>query len=311
MTSLYDVLEIPRSATESEIKKAYRTLSLRYHPDRPGGDSEKFKIISEAYEVLSDPQKKAQYDRFGDSGGQTMGGFEMNHEDVHNINEIFTHILGGHGPGIRIQRMNGGGGGVFQEFFHGFGGVPPGMNHFFQPFISPPSVNIPVSISLQQAYTGCVLPLSFEKTIIQQDKRMSQKQDIRVNIPEGVHENETIVLDNQGHEINGVAGDVRVTVHIENSTEYIRQGMNLLYMKNISLKEALCGFSFDIPLITGNYLTIKNINTVKVIKPGFQQTIHGYGMKRDGQCGNLLIDFQIVFPESLTSAQKEVLMETL
>lgn len=71
--SFYDILEVGRDATEAEIKKAYRSLSLKYHPDRPGGDAEKFKQISEAYETLSDGQKRDMYDR-GGGGGQRDGG---------------------------------------------------------------------------------------------------------------------------------------------------------------------------------------------------------------------------------------------
>ena len=291
MSSLYDALEINQQATDAEIKKAYRGLSLRHHPDRPGGNSEKFRQISEAYEILGDAQKKAEYDRFG--GGE-VGGGGFGHED------FFAHVFGGQGgPNIRIHRMNGHGPGP--EMFHGF------PSHLFQHFMAPPSIQLQIVISLQQAFTGCTIPMQYEKFIVQNNQKTIHHLDLTLDIPEGISDNETIVLEKKGNEINGMIGDVRIIVHIHNTTEFNREGLNLIYPKTITLKEALCGFSFDIPLLTGISLTIKNNNSVKVIKPGHQQCCQGYGMKRNGQTGNLLVEFKIDFPESLTAAQKEVL----
>jgi len=304
--SLYDELEISRDANESDIKKAYRAMSLRHHPDRQGGNAEKFKKISEAYEILSDSQKRAQYDQ---EGTIQEDGFrqEMRPEDFHNINQIFTHILGGHGgmgPNIRIHRMGGMGGMGGMPDFPGFGGI-------FHSFISPPTIQLQVAISLEQAFTGCVMPIKFEKFVVQNDKRFQRQEEMCVEIPEGVCDSETIVLEKCGNEVNGVPGDVRVIIHVQNTTVFLRENLNLVYPKTISLKEALCGFSFDIPLLTGISLTIKNIHSKKVIKPGFRQVCHGYGMKRDGQTGNLMIEFQVSFPESLTPSQIETLNNCL
>lgn len=301
--SYYETLGLNKQASDTEIKKAYRSLSLKYHPDRPDGDAEKFKSINEAYEHLSDPQKKQQYD----SGGGPQSG---------DIDQAFSHFFHGGmgGPGIRIFH-NGGGGGP------GGGGFPPGFpsdifgemmggNPFFSQFMKPPSVQCFVNITLEQAFRGCVLPVQYNRFIVRGNQKHEEAMNISVPIPEGIDHENTIILENRGNEINGVAGDVRIIVQITNSTLFERQELNLLLHRTITLKESLCGFSFDVCLITGSALTIRNTGS-KIIRPGFRQTCHGHGMKREDKTGDLLIEFTIQFPESLTQEQQGVLRDLL
>lgn len=295
--SYYEILGLNKNATDADIKKAYRALSLKYHPDRPDGDSEKFKSINQAYEHLSDPQKRQEYD-----SGKTRD------ED---IDQVFSHFfhggMGGMGPGIRI--------------FHKGGGPPPnfpvdilgemmGGNPFFSQFMKPPSVQCCVTISLEQAYRGCVIPVQYNRFIVRGNQKHDMMMNVSVNIPEGIDNENAVILENQGNEINGATGDVRVIVQITNNTLFERQDLNLVLQKTITLKESLCGFAFDVLLITGSALTIRNSGT-RIIRPGFRQVCHGHGMKRGDKTGDLLIEFLIQFPETLTQAQQALLKDIL
>lgn len=298
--SYYEILGVSKQASDAEIKKAYRTLSLKYHPDRPEGNAEKFKSINEAYETLSDPHKRQQYDNPMPGGGG-------------DIDQAFSHFFQGMGrpgggPGIHIFHSGGGGmpGGFPTELFEGM----MGGNPFFSQFMKPPSVQCFVNITLEQAYRGCVVPLQYNKFIVQNNQRQEIVVNIPFQIPEGIDHENTILIENQGNEINGAVGDVRVVVQITNNTLFERQDMNLLLHKTVTLKEALCGFTFDVCLITGSSLTIRNTGS-KIIRPGFRQTCHGHGMKRGNKTGDLLIEFQIQFPESLTAEQQTTLKELL
>lgn len=299
--SYYEVLGLNKKASDAEIKKAYRSLSLKYHPDRPDGDAEKFKSINEAYEHLSDPQKKQQYD----TGGTQQAG---------DIDQVFSHFFQGGGPGIRIFHSGGGPVGPNGGFPPGFPadifGEMMGGNPFLSQFIKPPTVQCFVNITLEQAFRGCVLPIQYNRFIVRGNNKQDMTMNISVQIPEGIDHENTIVLENQGNEVNGAVGDVRVVVQVTNNTLFERQDLNLLLHRTITLKEALCGFTFDVYLITGSALTIRNSGS-KIIRPGFRQTCHGHGMKRGEKTGDLLIEFTIQFPENLTPEQQVVLRDLL
>ena len=104
-----------------------------------------------------------------------------------------------------------------------------------------------------------------------------------------------------GNSINNtLKGDVKLCISISNNTEFTRHGLDLLYKKKISLKEALCGFEFELPHISKKMLNFKNKLNHAIVHPGYRKTIPDYGMKRETHVGNLIIEFDIVFPEQLT-----------
>lgn len=305
----YNVLGINKNATQDEIKKAYRKMSMKYHPDKPSGNEDKFKEINEAYTVLSDKEKKSVYDFTGSKdgnvgvpfGGMNMpfGNFSFQTSNTDNIfeNDFFKMFFNGQnnmdesgGPNIRIFRN----------------GVP--VNNLRKP--TPIIKNIPITLS--QAYNGMNYPIEIERWIKQSNNvKITEKEKIYVNIPPGIDENEIIILRNQGNILNDeIKGDIKCFIKIKNDTEFKRSGLNLIYTKDISLKDALCGFSFVLHYIDGKQYTINNTSG-KIINPGFKKQINNMGMKRDNQKGNLIIEFNINFPDNLTSAQIKTLQETL
>lgn len=311
MPNYYDVLGVSNDADDGEIKKAYRKLSLQHHPDRNQDDdtTEKFQEINEAFEVLSNPEKREQHNmelQFGQGGG----GHPMN-QDMNDINNMFNMMFGGGFPGM------GGGGGGFPgmpgiRIFHNGG---PGINvqsHMFHSFGRPEPVQTNVEISLEQSYQGCTVNVEYEKWNILNNIRSIERETLSLNIPRGIDDGETIVVGERGNNINNqVRGEVRITVRIKNNSKFVRQGMDLHLTNKISLKDSLCGFTYEFDHFNGKRICMNNSTGNNVIKPNSKKVINGLGMVRDNNTGNLIVDFEIQFPDTLTEEQRDVLRKTL
>jgi len=312
MTNFYEVLEVGREASETEIKKAYRSLSLKWHPDRnPAQDANaKFQQINEAYETLSDPAKRADYDNqlngvfrhpfMGHPGqGGPPGMDEMN--DIHNI---FNMMFGGGMPGMPGMPQ---GGGI--HIFHAGGG--PGVNIFHQ-IQKPTPIIKNVKITFEQAYSGCTIHIPIEKWHIEGQLRISEIDTMYIPVPAGIDNGEMVILRACGNKINEeIKGDVKLVVEVEAHETFQRHGMDLIYPKRISLKDALTGFAFDIQHISGKTLCLNNQTNNTIIKPGFKRVIPGLGMNRDNNTGNLIIEFSVDFPDSITDEQRAALADIL
>jgi len=308
MPNHYEVLGVSNDANETDIKKAYRALSLKYHPDRNPSEEAISKIqqINEAYEILSDSGKREQYN-MELAGG--MPGFGMPFSHMNSMNEfndignIFNMMFGGGGMHGMGPGMHGNGGPNIRVFHSG----GPGINihtQMFHQIHKPEPIVKQLQVTLEQSYTGVNVPIDIERFNIDNNVRSVEKETLYLNVPAGIDNNETIILGDKGHCINGqVHGEVRIQVQLVNNTPFKRQGTDLVYVKKISLKEALCGFVFEIDHLNGKRLALNNINNPTVIKPNFKKMINGLGMTRDNSTGNLIIEFEVEFPESLTTEQ--------
>lgn len=313
--SFYNILGVPETASKDEIKKAYRTLSLKLHPDRNPNNPEavsKFQKINEAYETLGDDQKKEEYDMMNKNpffkmaqqgGGQNMG---MPFQDMDDIfSALFGNVLGSM-PGIhgRHQGMQFGGPRV-----HVFRGGP--QMGFAQALEKPTPIIKTISITMEQVLLGATVPVDIERWIIENGNKVFENETIYVTIPKGVDDNEIIVLRDKGNMVNDeLKGDLKLFVKVENTTQFERKGLNLIIKKQISLKDALCGFSFELKYVNGKVYTLNN-NSGSIIPPEYIKTIPNMGLTREGHTGNLLIHFQVQFPEKLTEEQIKSLKEIL
>ena len=309
----YEVLGVSKDASEQDIKKAYRSLSLKFHPDRnnaPDAQS-KFQEINQAYEVLSDLQTRTQYDAecFGNPFG-VPNNMDKYNETHQNVNDIFNMVFGQMGgiPG----GMHGGMHGREVHIFPGgiqFGGGFP--NNIFKNLQKPPPIFKNIQITMEQSYHGCSIPVDIERWVIINGNKVIEKETVYVVIPPGIDETIIIGIIDKGHVANEeMKGDLKIGIQINNTTPFQRIGLDLIYKKVITLKESLCGFLFDFQHLNGKTINLNNTN-MTIIKPNYIKTIPNMGMRRDTTIGNLIINFDVKFPDTLTSEQINILKEIL
>ena len=201
MEDYYKVIGVQDNASFTDIKNAYRRLSMQWHPDRPGGDEEKFKKINEAYEILSDDGKRKIYDMqknnpFFQEGASSMMPGEQ---------EIFNMLFGGMGGGMR-GAVGGFGGGFGGMGVPGMGaipqvkifrnGVPVSLSSALQ---KPTPIIKKIQITLEQSYVGCNIPVEIERWVLQSNQtKIVEKEKIYVDIPCGIDTNEIIIIREKG-----------------------------------------------------------------------------------------------------------------
>ncbi len=212
--SLYETLGVSENASADEIKKSYRKLARKYHPDINKDESavEKFKEINAAYEVLSDPEKKAQYDQFGDQmfGGQNFHDFAQGQGGGVDLDEILRQMFGGGGGG----------------FGGGFGGAGGGFGGFGGPDLDMQArITVPFMVSVNGGKHNV----------------SANGQNFDIKIPAGIKSGETMRVRGKGKQYQGQAGDLLIQVEVAASDEYERKGDNLYKTFDVPLKEALFG----------------------------------------------------------------------
>lgn len=324
-TNHYKVLGLEETASKDEIKKAFRTLSLKYHPDRNPNSQDavdKFHEINNAYEVLSDEQKKREYDMMRNNPFFNLGGndgSDINMEDL--LGSLFGAQMGMGMPFFPPGMSQG----MPPSFQQGFppnmhpgmkihvmrGGPQNGFHSVFNQIQKPPSINKTITITMEQVFNGATIPVEIERFIMESNIKIYEKETIYITVPKGVDDGEIITVKDKGNTLdNNNKGDIKIFIKVENNTNYERLGIDLLTNKTISLKEALCGFKFDLKYINGKMYTLNN-NSGNIIVPNYKKVIPNMGLTRDGHTGNLIITFTIEFPSHLTEEKMDRLRDLL
>ena len=303
----FKVLGVNETSTDDEIKKAFRKLSMKHHPDR-GGDENEFKKINEAYQTLGDPEKRRIYKMRGNSPFSTMNGQEG------DLDPILKMFFGGGFPGMSgMPGMPGMVGGMSRgmpgmphvQIFRN--GRPLNMNSIQKP---EPIIKT-ITITLEQSYIGITYPLQIERWIVVNNEKRMEKEKVYVKINKGIDSGEIIIIEGKGNVLNErLKGDIKLFINVENNTNIKRDGLNLKIKKEITLKEALTGFKFDIKHVNGKTYIINN-DAGNIIPSNYIKEIGNLGMTREGITGKLIIKFSVIFPEKLSEEQINKLKEIL
>ena len=315
--NFYKVLGVDEKASKDEIKKSYRTMQMKYHPDKNNNSQDAINMtqkLNEAYETLGDDEKREEYDATRNNPF-LKGGSKI---DV-PMDDIINMMFGGMGipgmggfPGVQgfpgLHSMQGFPG-MNMGGLHSMQGLPPGTKiHFFQggnpmnfqQLQKPQSINKNIVIKLSQVLTGATIPLEIERWLMENGMKVFETETIYVTVPKGVDDGEMVLLKDKGNTINeNCKGDIKIFVKIENDSIFRRAGLDLVLEKKITLKEALCGFSFEINYINGKSYTLNN-NVGNIIPHGFKKVIPSMGLERDQHKGNMVIEFNVQFPEKLS-----------
>jgi DnaJ family protein A protein 2 len=156
---------------------------------------------------------------------------------------------------------------------------------------------------MEQVLTGVSIPLEIERWINENGNKVFERETIYINVPQGIDDGEIIIERDKGNVLNEkIKGDVKIAVKIENKTAFKRFGLDLIFEKTISLKDALCGFSFEINYINGKSYTLNN-GKGNIIPPEYKKIYPGMGLTRGEHKGNMIIHFHLEFPEKLTEEQ--------
>ncbi len=283
----YQVLGLKKDASAEEIKKAYRKLAVKYHPDKNQGNKEaeeKFKEINEAYAVLSDPQKKSQYDQFGSTGFHQR----YSQEDIFrgfDVGDIFKDM--GFGTDDIFSRIFGGG---FQQDSRYRARRQRGRDFNME------------------------LPLTFREAVMGGEKRVSYlrdgvKEEISVKIPAGIENDARLRVQGKGETgyNNGSPGDLYLTIKVGEDPVFTREGDDIVVERTIRMTEAALGTSLDVPTLEGS----KRIKVPSGIQPGTKIRLKGFGSARMGKSskGDLFVRINVKIPEHLSAPQKKLMEE--
>lgn len=324
----YKVLKVERNASEEELKKAYKKLAMKWHPDKNPdnmADAEaNFKRISEAYEVLSDPEKRKIYDQYGEEGlkGQVPSPGESSFADgsgpnlytfnPRNAEDIFAEFFSDSNP---FGGMNGfGGRGVrrtgFQDAMFGrYNGPENVYNQFGRGVSSVPRKAKPVEsklpCTLEDFYSGTTKKMKISRNIIDDGKMQTKDEFLTIKIKPGWKKGTKITFPEKGNEEpNVIPADLIFVIDEKPHDVYKRDGNDLVVTQKISLSEALTGCNVNLCTLDMRRLSIP---ITDVIRPGYEKVVPNEGMpvaKEPGKRGNLRIKFDIKFPTRLTAEQK-------
>lgn len=287
----YKILEIDKSANEADIKKAYRKLARKYHPDvNPNNESakSKFQEINEAHEVLSDPEKRKKYDKYGKDWKhadefEKQRQYQQQNQQRQSYGQGFSGDFGGEDYSSFFESMFGNMGGQGRRGTTSFKG---------------------------QDYST-ELRLKLLDVIVSQKQTLNVNgKKIRLTIPSGVENGQTIKIKGHGAEgiNNGPRGDLYISFIIENNTPFKREGSNLYLQQEIDLITAVLGGEVLIDTLTGKVkLTIK-----PETQNGTKVKLKGKGMpvyKSESEFGDLIITYSVKIPTNLSEKQKELFRE--
>lgn len=320
----YNILKVNRNASEEDLRKSYRRLAMIWHPDKnpinKGEAEAKFKQISEAYDVLSDPQKRQIYDLYGEEAlksGQvpSSSGRQQHHHpnsnpnpnpnfrfNPRNADDIYAELFGG---------SDGGGGGRNRVYKDGFFRTSNG--DFGSSSRKAPPVENLLPCSLEELYKGAKKKMKISRMIADATGKIRTVEEIlTIEIKPGWKKGTKITFPEKGNqEPSVIAADLIFVIDEKPHSVYTRDGNDLVINQEILLLESLTGKTLELTTLDGRNITIP---LTEIIKPGSEFVVPNEGMpisKEPRKKGNLRIKMDVKYPSRLTTEQKSELKRVL
>ncbi|KAH8270499.1 hypothetical protein KR018_010823 [Drosophila ironensis] len=344
----YKILGIDKKASDDEIKKAYRKLALKYHPDKNKSPQaeERFKEIAEAYEVLSDKKKRDIFDKFGEEGlkggppgpdGDSQQG-AYNYQFHGDPRATFAQFFGSSDPfGIFFgggEQMfgagPGGAGGANEALFMNMGandmfaGNPMAGAFRSQSFnaqapsrkrqqTQDPPIEHDLYVTLEEVDRGCTKKMKISRMASMNNVPHKEEKVLSITVKPGWKAGTKITFPKEGDQAQGkIPADIIFIIRDKPHTQFKREGSDLRYTAQISLKQALCGTPVTVPTLHGDSIMV---NASKdIIKPTTTRRISGRGLpfpKEPSRRGDLIVAFDIKFPDTLPPSLRNQLSELL
>lgn len=346
----YKILGVAKSASDEEIKKAYRKMALKYHPDKnksPGAE-EKFKEIAEAYDVLSDKEKRKMFDQFGEEGlkgapgapGGPTGGTYTSYTFNGDPREMFRMFFGDGGDDDPFGGMMGGmfagrgmNGGTSKVFFgtNGMGG-PEQMDVDDDPFggfktsrarsfrqrgpkRQDPTITRDLPLSLEDVLHGSTKKMKITRKVVSDDGQSvrSEEKILSIDVRPGWKAGTRITFAREGDQVPGsIPADIVFVVCDKPHPQFQRSGSDIKYRAKIGLREALLGSAVHVPTLSGRTILLEMGDSV--VHPRMVRRIRGEGLpypKQPTKRGDLVVEFEVQFPDRLSQNVRNKLADLL
>ena len=346
----YKVLGIAKNASEEDIKKAYRKMALKFHPDKnksPEAEA-KFKDIAEAYEVLSDKKKRDIYDQYGEEGlkggipgggpggATTSDGTHFTYTFSGDPRETFAQFFGTSDPFAMFGGLGGDGGlggsmfermDVDDDAFNmmgprlgGGGGTRRAFS--FSPHDSrmktksqDPAIARDLYVTLEEVNQGVTKKMKITRNVVSPETKQLRKEEkiLTIQIKPGWKEGTKITFEKEGDQSPGkIPADIVFTIRDKPHSVFKRDGANLSFTAKLTLRDALCGTRVTIPTLEGPKVYLDY--SKEIIRPQIVKRLSGRGLpypKDPSRRGDILVHFDIQFPSQLSESAKEILSEVL
>ncbi|KAI7726910.1 hypothetical protein M8C21_014929 [Ambrosia artemisiifolia] len=314
----YNILNVSRTVSDEDLKKAYRKLAMKWHPDKNPDNKEEaeatFIQISQAYKVLSDPHKRSLYDQDGEEGLNEMTQCGSNNKNRQTAEDIFEDFFGSGGfvfysSGVGTStRFHSNGGAAYDNKFRGSNdGDGVTMRK------KPPPVENKLPCSLEELYNGSTRKMKISRTVVDANGQSTLETEVlTINVKPGWKRGTKITFPDKGNEtLNELPADLVFVVDEKPHTIYKRDGDDLLVTYEITLAEALKGTTVNIITLDQRDLAIA---VSDIITPEYKLVVSQEGMpaEKDPGCrGDLKVQFEVKFPTKLTYQQKMALRHAL
>ncbi|CAG9482512.1 protein SIS1, putative [Plasmodium vivax] len=319
----YSILGVSKDCTTNDLKKAYRKLAMMWHPDKHKDvkskkeAEEKFKNIAEAYDVLSDEEKRKIYDAYGEEGlkgSAPTGGNTYVYSGV-DPSELFSRIFGSDG---HFSFSSG-----FDDDFSPFSTFVNMTSRKARPSTStnvnnnysskPATFEVPLALTLEELYSGCKKKLKITRKRFMGSKSYEDDNYVTIDVKAGWKDGTKITFYGEGDQLSPMSqpGDLVFKVKTKTHDRFVRDSNNLIYKCPVPLDKALTGFQFIVKSLDNRDI---NVRVDEIVTPKTKKVVSKEGMpssKMPNTKGDLIVEFDIIFPKNLTGEKKKIIREAL